>query len=177
MRRALAPLALVWLAAGCAGLPADGDGAGEDGGPMVLDDAGVPAPFEVEIGTGRETFKTLNDGDTLYLERGFQGLQHVLVSVRAPELEEARYLVDFSLTRTRDDEVVSEPSVVRLPFEASSGAGVQITGYQLVIRDPDEAVGEEAVVRMVLENDNDEHSADARTVNVAWAPDGWDPDA
>lgn len=180
MTRAALPLLPACLLFACL-LPAcagPGDGPDGDAGPVDPSSDAGPPPFDVELGTGRDIFRPLDNGDTLYLERGFQGLQHVLISVRAADLEEARYRVTFSLTRTRDDEVVSEPAVVRLPFEAlRDGEGVQIVGYQLVVRAPDEAVGEEAVVRIEMEGDDDELSTDARTVDVDWAPDDWDPDA
>ena len=40
------------------------------------------ATFDILVGTGRNTYMPLSDGDTLYLELGHQGLQHALVSVQ-----------------------------------------------------------------------------------------------
>ena len=153
------------------GADADG-GAVDDGG-----DAPLPSAFDIDIGTGRNTFVALDDGETLYLESGFQGLQHVLVSVRTP-LEPGRYFADFSLVRRDDEVLVSEPSRVRIPFESDDGASgvtASLFGYQLVVAEPDEAVGFSARLRVEIEGPAGV-GYDERDVVVQWAPDGWDPD-
>jgi hypothetical protein len=142
-------------------------------------DAGAPLPsdFPLELGTGRETFQPLADGDTVYLEAGFQGLQHVLASVRSDALAEGRYMTDFSLVHT-DGTRLSEASRVRAPY-ADAGGEVSLTGYRVVVGDDtvDAAVGAQAVLRVVVEDGEGGQAADERRVQVEWAPEGWDPDA
>ena len=135
------------------------------------------ASFDVIVGTGRDTHVPIDEGDTVYLELGHQGLQHVLVSLRLIGLEQARYVVDFTLIR--DDGVsVSEPSRVRLPFSAlPDGSGVELLGYTLVVADPALGVGHDAVLRVAVDGPDGEVATDERRVHVEWAPEGWDPDA
>jgi hypothetical protein len=161
MRRAIIGLLLI---AGC-GPAGEGEGEGEG-----------EAPFVVELGSGRERFVPLADGDTAFLERGFQGAQHVLVSVRAEDLPEDRYLVNFELVRD-DGLLLSEPSRVRVPFE-SNEAGAQITGYRLVVGNEklEDALGSTATLSATVEADLGS-SGDERQVEVELAPEDYNPDA
>ena len=135
------------------------------------------ASFDVHLGTGRETHMPPMDGDTLHLELGHQGLQHVLVSIQLSRLPQGRYYVDFILVRG-DGVAISEPARVGLPFSAISGGdGVELLGYTLVVVDPALGVGHDAVLRVLVEGPDDEVGADQRSVHVEWAPEGWDPDA
>ena len=140
-------------------------------------DIGPLASFTVTLGTGRKRHVSLVDGDTLYLELGHQGLQHVLVSIRGDGLAQDRHRVEFTLTRA-DGVAVSQPANVSLPFAAlPDGSGAQLLGYQLVIVDPALGVGHSAVLRVGVHGPEDELAVDERTVQLQWAPDGWDPDA
>lgn len=135
----------------------------------------IPA-FDVVVGTGRQTFVPLNGKDTLYLEQGSQGLQHVLVSIRIDGLPQARYAVDFSLVRN-DGVAVSEPAWVKVPFASQSdGIGVELLGYQLVVADPALGVEQDGVLRIEVEGPDGTRGSDERAVHIAWAPVGWEPD-
>jgi len=161
------------MADGAADAVSVGPDAGIDVEPEV---APVPS-FDVTLGTGRNSHVALADGDILYLEYGNQGLQHVLVSIRIADLPQARYRVDFSLVRD-DGVAISEPAWVRVPFAAvPDGAGVELTGYQLVVIDPALGIGRNATLRVVVEGPDGGLGWDERGVRVEWAPDGWDPDA
>lgn len=141
------------------------------------DAATIPdAPFDVLVGTGRETYVPIVDGDTMFLELGHQGLQHVLVSIRLLGLPEDRYFVDFQLVRN-DGVAVSEPSRVRVPFsEMPDGSGSELLGYTLVVADPELGVGHDGVLRVAVEGPEGNVAMDERAVHVEWAPEGWNPD-
>lgn len=166
-------LGLVGALGALAGCPS-GDAPLDGGGEVRLDGGGSSAPFTVELGTGRTAFRPVAGDDTLYMENGLQGLQHVLVSLRVVGLDEGRYLTDFALTRD-DGLVVSYPAQVRLPF-ALADDGVELLGYQLVVREPDAIAGFSGRVRASVEGAGGEVDADERAVQVEWAPEGWDPD-
>ncbi len=135
------------------------------------------ASFDIVVGTGRNTYMPLSDGDTLYLELGHQGLQHALVSVRALDLAQDRYVVDFKLIRD-DGVTISEPARVRLPFkEMADGSGAELLGYTLVVADPALGVGHDGVLRVTVEGPEGGIAVDERNVSVEWAPSDWDPDA
>ena len=135
------------------------------------------ASFDVILGTGRETYVPIVNGETMYLELGNQGLQHVLVSIRLPGLPQDRYLVDFRLVRN-DGVAVSEPARVRLPFNMMpDGSGVELLGYTLVVAEPSLGVGHDGVLRVTVEGPDEEVAADERNVHVEWAPVDWNPDA
>lgn len=104
------------------------------------------ADFTVEIGTGAEAFVPLADGDPLPLERGAQGLQHVLTSARAP-VPEGRYPVAMWLLV--DGEAVSAPSLVSTAM-ITDGASAVTLGRTLVIPDVTGVVDAEATLRVEL---------------------------
>ena len=135
------------------------------------------ATFEATLGTGRETYMPLDDGDTLFLELGHQGLQHVLVSIRLHGLPQDRYTVDLVLVR-EDGVAVSEPAHVRLPFALMADeSGVELLGYTLVVVDPVLGVGHDALLRIAVEGPEGDIAVDERNVHVEWAPEDWNPDA
>jgi len=143
-----------------------------------FDAATIPdAPFDMILGTGRETYVPIVDGETLFLELGHQGLQHVLVSVRLFGLPQDRYFVDFQLVRN-DGVTVSEPAYVRVPFnDMADGSGAELLGYTLVVADPELAVSHDAVLRVAVEGPEGGIVMDEREVHVEWAPEDWNPDA
>ena len=186
-------LAALLCAAGCADDPADtsdvaqdaqlvsdGATAGESdtSSETEIDTANLPqASFEVTLGTGRKTHMPLADGDTLHLELGHQGLQHVLVSIRLDGLPQARYDVDFLLLRD-DGVAIAGPTQIRLPFVGMpDGSGAELFGYTLVVMEPDLGVGHDALLSVAVEGPEGDVAMDERSVHVEWAPEGWDPDA
>ena len=115
--------------------------AAPEGSPWAED-----ADFSVEVGTGREAFVALSAGDPLPLERGAQGLQHVIVSARVA-LDEGMFPVETWLVV--DDEVVSSPSRVNTPLVAA-GDSVETLGRNLVIPDVSVLVGADAELRVEI---------------------------
>ena len=153
----------------------------EDAGSILFDEFDralvSEASFEATLGTGRETYMPLVDGDTLFLELGHQGLQHVLVSIRLHGLPQDRYTVDLLLIR-EDGVAVSEPAHVRLPFALMADeSGVELLGYTLVVVDPVLGVGHDALLRIAVEGPEGDVAVDERNVHVEWAPEDWNPDA
>ena len=182
--------AFVYLASGCGGDTTQKAQETANSTALPMDDArslqtladgmeltALPeASFDVILGTGRETYVPIVNGETMYLERGNQGLQHVLVSIRLPGLPQDRYLVDFQLVRN-DGVPVSEPARVRLPFNTmADGSGVELLGYTLVVADPALGVGYDGVLRVTVEGPDDEVAAYQRNIHVEWAPVDWNPD-
>lgn len=172
MIRRARSLALVVVAVSACAPPPDEPDADAGPAPTTIENA-----FEIELGTGRETFQPLDDGDTIYLEAGFQGAQHVLASVRVA-LPEGRYLSDFTLVRA-DGTQLSEPSRVRVPYAESAPEGAALLGYRVVVGNDevDNAVGEDATLQVVVEDADGGAALDERDVHVEWAPEGWNPDA
>lgn len=127
-------------------------------------------PFEV--GTG-SMFTALQEGDTVELHSGFQGGQHVFVSLRAWELTTLKSRVELSLERTSDGDRVSSSYEVDLRFSPSlqPGEPAQLEGLLLVIPDASQAVGQEVRLNASFESDTGEHGADSRTVKLQWASD------
>jgi len=174
MRCRLFRCAVVVAAAAVASTGCVGEGPTPvDGG----DDVVAVSDFDVELGTGRTVFRPLTAGDDLLLERGFQGLQHVLVGVRTTALTPGRYVVTPELARVRDDVVVSEPTSIRVPLTDGDESGAAtFVGMQLVIGEPDGVVGEDCVLHLSVEDDDLGLGFDVVEVHVEWAPDGWNPD-
>ncbi|RKH57125.1 hypothetical protein D7V93_18905 [Corallococcus llansteffanensis] len=126
----------------------------------------------MEVGTGG-AFTALQDGDTVELFSGFQGGQHVFVSLRAWELTTLSSRVELSLERTSDGDRVSVPYEVNLRFSPSlqPGEPALLEGLLLQVPDASKAVGREVRLNAAFESDSGEHGADSRTVTLQWASD------
>lgn len=168
--RAAPPLLLLALALSACGQATGAPGAGEQGEDPDRQD------FPLELGAGEAAFRPLADGEPFRLVPGFQGLQHVLGSVRAWDIPEDRYVVSLELVREEDGEQVSEPARTRVPLLEQAGGYVEITGLRAVVPAPAAVVGEPAWLRVEVVGPDDAIArARARAV-VEWAPEGYDPD-
>ncbi|RKG88399.1 hypothetical protein D7V97_42775 [Corallococcus sp. CA053C] len=124
------------------------------------------------MGTGG-MFTALQDGDTVELNSGFQGGQHVFVSLRAWELTTLSSRVELSLERTSDGNRVSVPYEVDLRFSPSPQPGepAMLEGLLLQVTDASKAVGQEVRLNASFESNTGEHGSDSRTVIIQWASD------
>lgn len=154
----------------------------------VLDDAGAPpiplaepppdfwAPFaeplEIELGTGTERFEPLEEGTTLTLERGSQGLQHVYVSVRGlapPGFR--RVAIAISVDPRPVEPWLVEPFVIRAPWSASPEAEArsEVVGLVVVVEAPDALIAASQAHLHVRVQDGEERGGWAsQRVRVAW---------
>jgi hypothetical protein len=133
-----------------------------------------PQPSQsLELGTGRQQFTPLTDGDTLRVQRGCQGGQHIFVSLRAWGLPPEPVMVELSLTRTEDELKVSLPYRVRYLFTqgSTSDAPDELPGLLLVIPEPDKAVGKEVRLTAAVQTDPGDRATHARTGTLQWGAD------
>ncbi len=135
-------------------------------------DANVPPALEV--GTGAVEFAAIGDGDTLLLERGPQGAQHVWVALRAWGIDPRRTLLTLSLVRDRDGATVSQLFHVRVSLTAVPGETyAEVTGLTLVVPDPEQALNEELTLAATVtahEDSGGEVLASERPIRIEWAP-------
>jgi hypothetical protein len=137
-------------------------------------DAYVPAALEV--GNGHVAFVSFEDGDTLELVRGVQGLQHVWVAIRLWGIEPRGTILSLSLVRDRDEAVVSQPLHVRVSLTPVEGEPYsEVTGLTLVVPVPEEALDEALTLRASVTEagEGGEVVALERPVRVAWSPGGY----
>jgi hypothetical protein len=132
-----------------------------------------PSDQRLEVGTGRQQFTPLSDGDTLRVQRGCQGGQHVFVSLRAWGLPSDPVMVELSLTRTEDGQKVSLPYRVRYLFAQSTEEGTpdELPGLLLVVPEPDQAVGKQVRLTATVEPDFNTRVSDSRTGTLQWGAD------
>ena len=150
------------LLCGACGTSDAGSGPGGDGG---------AASATVELGTGQDDFVPFEDGETLALHRGTQGLQHVFVSLRTRGLEPRGVLIDLGLTRDRDGARVSVPFEVRLSVSPVDGEDyAKLAGLIVVVEFPEEALDEELTLEARLTDGRDRVATASRPVQVDWAP-------
>lgn len=147
-----------------------GDGALPDAGSMA--DAGAPPdagsePASLDLGVGEMSFEPVADGDTVFLVHGFQGLQHVWVSLRTHDLDPDRATVELSLARERDGTQGSEDYRARLSL-MDSGDYAERLGLQLVVLQPDIVVGQDSILRARVTDRNDVSATAEARVSVAW---------
>ncbi len=124
-----------------------------------------------DLGEGaRGDFRAIENGDTLTLVRGCQGLQHVWIAMRAYELDTSPALVQVLLTRNRDGEAVSTPLQVRITFQDSEVADSELTGLALVVPDPALGLGEELTLNARLSETNAGGAivTETRSVRLQW---------
>lgn len=139
--------------------------------------------FELVVGQGWEEYDPYEAGEGLPLEPGFQGGQHVNVSLRAKGVEP---FVDMNVTvwlvRAADDELLAGPETFTESFEDSlSGYDVELPEgvvalpwLRLLVEDPDRVVGEEVELRVQVD------PGDGRTGRAwfrgtgEWGPAPWD---
>jgi hypothetical protein len=142
------------------------------GGPLPPPEQPAP-PLRVEVGTGRSgQFTPVAEGDTLRLQRGCQGSQHIFVSLRAWGLAPDKALVTLALRRTADGQVVSLPYRLRLPFTSPSPeAPAELTGLLLVVPEPTEALGRGVALEATVEDEAGHSASDRRGGTLQWGPD------
>jgi hypothetical protein len=138
-----------------------------DADPPIVQDAGPTAMPRLELGTGEDRFVPVADGDVLPMERGFQGLQHVWVSVRAHDFDPDRAIVALALTGEVDGTEVTDPQRLRLPFELGDGYAERV-GMQLVVPEPDLALNRDLQLSVAVENRAGVAAAAEVRVRVQW---------
>jgi hypothetical protein len=102
----------------------------------VTDDS---CDFDLVLGQGVEAFEPC-DGDekTLILERGNQGLQHVIVSARAP-IRGGFHPLSLSLWQEGDDAPLVT-STLSVPWGQTDGGLSQVLGVLFVIETPETVI-------------------------------------
>jgi len=132
-------------------------------------DAGTVG-LAVTVGTGAlGEFVPHEDGQTLRLQRGCQGSQHVFTSVRVNGAAGARITVGVRIVRVSDGLLVSVPFELRLPFDADAPPGVrQITGLTPVIEDPADVLDQEVRVEVFVRDDSGAEARGAMRGPAAW---------
>lgn len=181
IRRALV-LVLGLVLAGCAsatGEPAPMDGGrvpeGEDGAAVApARDAGGALPFAIAVGLGEPGayLPSLPD-ETLLLQRGCQGAQHVFTAIRARGAKGALARIEVRVLRSQDGMLVSVPLDVRLPYEPDPfSAGLKrITGLTPVIEVPGDVVGNQVEIRVAVTDDGGERAEGLVRGKVEWGAD------
>lgn len=162
-RLAIASCLLAALAA------CSGEGAAEDGSDLGT----LPLGPEVEVGTGRPgTWTPFADGDVVRLQRGCQGAQHIFVSVRVRGASEGAITISLSVRRTSDDERVTAPYDVRLPFAVLTPTGErEETGLMAVVFLASEVIGEEVWIDASIVDSAGSGASMRRRAVIAWGPD------
>ncbi len=150
-------------------------GCSETSEPKVASDPDSGAGIAVEIGVGREGFIALEQGATVRLQRGCQGLQHVLVALRAVGATGERATIDLALERAADREPVSARYASELAWETIDQDAHAIDGMTLVVPEPDLVLGKDAVLRAHIVDELGAIGESERTVRVQWGADDCRP--
>ncbi|MCA9605377.1 MAG: hypothetical protein KC619_07270 [Myxococcales bacterium] len=138
-------------------------------------DAAVPILDPIlELGTGEGTFNTFEDGQTLDLVSGCQGLQHVWVAMRGQGVDPRGTLVVVSLRRASDGVMVNQVFEVRIsmrPVDEMPGI-YQLYGLTLIVPTPEDAIGQDLLLSATVTDRNGVVIADERPVRVDWGAGG-----
>lgn len=148
---------------------------GCDPGNPPVEDASVPVldPM-LELGVGEGRFATFEDGQTLDLVSGCQGLQHVWIAMRGQGIDPRGTLVDLSLRRASDDVMVSQVFRVRISMQPVDGMpGVyELYGLTMIVPTPDDAIGQDLVVSATVTDRADVVLMDERPIRIDWGAGG-----
>jgi hypothetical protein len=112
-----------------------------------------PSEVELELGTGRSTFRSLSDGDPLELETGFQGGRHAFVGVFVTGFFPNETVLSYEAYLMSTGEIVAARSIVLTEANTEvSGDGWTRIGDRLVFLHFDPTMNEEsrATLRAVL---------------------------
>jgi len=134
----------------------------------------VPGDPTLELGIGEGRFASFEDNQTLDLVRGCQGAQHVWTALRATGLDPRGTIIDLSMRRAADDVVVSQAFVVRVSLDPVGGEdGVaEVYGLQLVVPEPDQAIGQDLFMRATVTDRAGVEVFDERPMRVDWGDGG-----
>lgn len=151
--------------------------------PLVLLACGAPPSTDagtdssvaprVEIGNGQDTFVAVEDGQTLPLVHGCQGLQHVWTALRVRGLSPRGTILDLAFVRDRDGVVVSQIFTVRVSLEPVAGTDyAEVTGLTLVVPDPAQAIGEDLTLRATVTAMDGASASSEKHVRIDWGEGG-----
>lgn len=131
-------------------------------------------PPELVLGVGEGRFEPFDDGATLDLVSGCQGLQHVWVAMRGQGIDPRGTLVDLSLRRVADDVMVSQVFRVRISMQpvAELDGVYELYGLTAIVPTPDDAIGQDLLLRATVTDRAGLEIADERPVRIAWGPGG-----
>lgn len=127
------------------------------------------APGALRLGEGESEFRAIEDGDTLLVARGCQGSQHVWISLRSEGLDPRRVAVQLTLAVQSDGTPVALSLDTQLSFTPDpSGGFAQLTGVTLQVPLPEDAIGQDLVLRGRLEDRAGVTATAERRVRIAW---------
>ena len=145
------------------------DASADAGSDDAAPDAGAVG-LALAVGTGAQgDFVPHEDGQTLRLQRGCQGSQHVFTSVRVNDAMGTRIVVGVRIVRVADGLLVSVPLELRLPFDPDAPPGVrQITGLTPVVEDPADVLDQEVRVEVFVRDDSGAEARGVMRGRAAW---------
>ena len=149
-----------------------------DAGPVldaVTADASEP---EHDLGTGEPgQFVRVSDGQTVLLQRGCQGAQHIFFSLRSRGVRiDTPAWITLSVSREGDGRVVSSAYSLRLMVTSTSDGVGALTGLTPVIEEPSDVLGQWVAMEALMEDGARAQRASARRrVMVRWGPDSCRP--
>lgn len=157
---ALALLPMTWFGFGCEA-------------PLHEDVAPTASSLQVQVGIGeRGMFQPAREGETLRLQRGCQGSQHIFTSLRIQPAVPGPLRVSITVLRQADAAVVSTPLSLRLASEPTSDPqAVQITGLTPVIEVPRDVLGREVLIQAHVESIDGAHGEGQLRGAVEWGLD------
>ena len=162
------------LAVGCDPVSPPGDGGQVDGGPPS--DVGPPGDggaLSLQVGVGEGVFHPIEDRQELEMVTGCQGSQHVWTAVRAQGIARRGTIIELSLTRERDETVISQPFRVRISLQEVAGQPyAELAGLTLLVPEPEDALGEDLTLRATVVAEDGAMVEDSRPVRVIWGEGG-----
>jgi len=143
------------------------------GEPACEPSAGAERSLQVAVGIGeRGSFQAIDDDQTLRLQRGCQGSQHIFTSLRVQGAAAGPLQVSVTVLRQADAVVVSTPFTLRLPAEPTDDPQVvQITGLTPVIEVPRDVLGKQVTIRAQVESSDGARGSGQLRGSVEWGLD------
>jgi hypothetical protein len=170
LRRFLVPFASLVVAAS---LGACDPGTTDHDAGTGSGDATITGEASLEVGTGEGVFSSFEDGATLELVSGCQGLQHVWIALRSWGLDPRGTIIDLAFVRDRDSMVVSQSFRVRVSMSPVAGTDhADVAGLTLVVPEADAALMEDLTLRAVVTDMRGVEVMSERPVRITWGEGG-----
>lgn len=131
--------------------------------------------LRMEVGTGaRDAFRSFEEGETLLLQRGLQGSQHVYVSLRIRDAAAGPLEFVIEIRRERDGEVVGgpygHPVEMHRMLDANTG---EVSGLTPIVPYPDEILDEDVQIRVSVTDAEERSVTVTRHAHIVWGPDAF----
>lgn len=128
-------------------------------------------PLEFVAKEGSDAaLRPLEAGEVVELHSGFQGGQHLFVSLRGQDVDEGPALITLRLEDPGSGAELTRKVELRQSFDSVPEGGLVLSDLLMMVDQPDGIVGRTVRLEAFVESEDDHAEAEAaQTITVQWA--------